>query len=641
LRTAQLARVFCVFTGLASAQSQFPFDEIYDSLSATRGVHEVAVAPDGSRVAWVESGRGIFVQDLRSSSATPQYAASGEGVAWSPDSRHLAFLSDSAKGGQLELYVVASSGGKPKKLTDLTGYLGSPRWSPDGKTISLLFTENAPRAAGPLQPSTPESGVVGARIYHQRITTVDLDGSEAKQVSPPDLYVYEYDWSPDGRTFAATAAPGPGDNNWYIATLYTMDARTGKTAAVLKPQRQIADPRWSPDGRSIAYVGGLMSDEGMTGGDVFLVPAGGGEARNMTPGMKASATGVQWLADGRILVPQFVEGDSAFAALDPASLQMETLWRGPGAASRNGWLPGASLSRDGKISAVIRHSFSAPPEVWAGPLGSWRQISNVNANVKPAWGEAKSIRWTTEGRSVQGWLLYPRGYDASKRWPMVVWVHGGPAGMEGAHWPAASTPGMLAAAGYFVLLPNPRGSYGSGEAFTQANVRDFGYGDLRDILGGVDEVVKTLPVDNDRVGITGWSYGGYMTMWAVTQTRRFRAAVAGAGLSNWQSYYGENLIDQWLLPYFGASVYDDPAVYERSSPITFVKNVKTPTLILVGDRDAECPAPQSWEFWHALKTLGVETEFVIYPNEGHGIGDPAHQRDIVRRTLDWFDRHLK
>jgi dipeptidyl aminopeptidase/acylaminoacyl peptidase len=148
-------------------------------------------------------------------------------------------------------------------------------------------------------------------------------------------------------------------------------------------------------------------------------------------------------------------------------------------------------------------------------------------------------------------------------------------------------------------------------------------------------------VANDRIGISGWSYGGYMSMWAVTQTRRFRAAVAGAGLANWQSYYGENQIDQWLIPYFGASVYDDPAVYERSSPITFIKNAKTPTLIVVGDRDAECPAPQSWEFWHALKTLGVDTQLVIYPNEGHGIGDPAHQRDIVRRTLAWFDDRLK
>jgi dipeptidyl aminopeptidase/acylaminoacyl peptidase len=507
--------------------------------------------------------------------------------------------------------------------------------------VAVLFTENAPRAAGPLGPTAAESGVVGARIYNQRIATVDVDSGKVRQVSPAELYVYEYDWSPDGSRFAATAAPGPGDNNWYIAKLYTIDAASGKANAILKPARQIASPRWSPDGKSIAYVSGLMSDEGATGGDVFVAPANGGEPRNVTPGMKASATGVEWLGDGRILVPQFVEGDSGFGAVDSAGGAVQNLWRGPGAASRNGWLPGAALSRDGKVSAVIRHSFTAPPEVWAGPIGAWRQVSKVNANAHAEWGEAKSLLWTTEGRQVQGWLLYPRGYDPSRRWPMVVWVHGGPAGMEGAHWPAASTTGLLAAAGYFVLYPNPRGSFGGGEAFTEANVRDFGYGDFRDILAGVDEAVRTLPIDNDRIGITGWSYGGYMSMWAVTQTHRFRAAVAGAGLANWQSYYGQNQIDQWLLPYFGASVYDEPAVYARSSPITFIKNVKTPTLIVVGDRDAECPAPQSWEFWHALKTLGVETEFVIYPNEGHGFSDAGHQKDVVRRTLAWFDKYLK
>jgi dipeptidyl aminopeptidase/acylaminoacyl peptidase len=157
----------------------------------------------------------------------------------------------------------------------------------------------------------------------------------------------------------------------------------------------------------------------------------------------------------------------------------------------------------------------------------------------------------------------------------------------------------------------------------------------------VDYVVKHFPVDNNRVGVGGWSYGGFMAMWAVTQTQRFHAAVAGAGIANWQSYYGENDIDQWLIPFFGASVYDDPGVYAKSSPITFIKNVKTPTLILVGDRDGECPTPQSFEFWHALQTLGVENRFVVYPNEGHMIFDPVHRHDIMQRTLEWYDHHLK
>jgi dipeptidyl aminopeptidase/acylaminoacyl peptidase len=199
----------------------------------------------------------------------------------------------------------------------------------------------------------------------------------------------------------------------------------------------------------------------------------------------------------------------------------------------------------------------------------------------------------------------------------------------------------LSLRGYYVFLPNPRGSYGAGEDFTRANVKDFGGGDLRDTMAGIDVVTKKYPIDPARLGVTGWSYGGFMTMWTVTQTNRFHAAVAGAGIANWQSYYGQNLIDQWMIPFFGASVYDDPAVYEKSSPIRFIKNVKTPTLIIVGERDAECPASQSYEFWHALKTLGVPTQLVIYPGEGHLFIEPKNQADRMDQTVGWFDKYLK
>lgn len=199
----------------------------------------------------------------------------------------------------------------------------------------------------------------------------------------------------------------------------------------------------------------------------------------------------------------------------------------------------------------------------------------------------------------------------------------------------------LPSQGYFLLFPNPRGSYGEGEKFTRANVKDFGYGDWLDIMAGVDKAIQSAPIDAGRLGLTGWSYGGYMTMWGVTQTKRFRAAVAGAGVSDWLSYYGENKIDQWMIPYFGASVYDDPAVYAKSAPINYIKNVSTPTLIVVGQYDGECPAPQSLEFWHALETLGVPTRLVIYSNEGHLFVNPAHSRDVIQRTIEWFNEYLK
>ena len=290
---------------------------------------------------------------------------------------------------------------------------------------------------------------------------------------------------------------------------------------------------------------------------------------------------------------------------------------------------------------MVLESFAKAPEVWTGPIGEWKQLTRVNAALKPQWGEAKSLHWTTDIGTVQGWLTYPRDYDPSKKYPLVVYVHGGPAWAITPTFPTRWQYAFgLPSHGYFVLQPNPRGSYGQGEKFTQANVKDFGYGDFRDIMAGVDEAIKQAPVDPERLGITGWSYGGFMTMWAVTQTNRFRAAVSGAGLSNFTSYYGENKIDQWMIPYFGATVYDDPAVYAKSSPITFIKKAKTPTLIVVGDRDGECPSPQSYEFWHALKTLGVPTQFVIYPNEGHMFADPAHSRDVIERSISWFGEYL-
>jgi dipeptidyl aminopeptidase/acylaminoacyl peptidase len=239
-------------------------------------------------------------------------------------------------------------------------------------------------------------------------------------------------------------------------------------------------------------------------------------------------------------------------------------------------------------------------------------------------------------------LIEPPNIEPGKHYALIVEVHGGPAF---AHYPIfPSRPdrfdALEASQGYFVLGPNPRGSYGQGEAFTRANVKDFGYGDMRDVLAGVDAVLKEAPIDPERIGIEGWSYGGYMTMWALTQTQRFKAAVAGAGLSNWQSYYGTNNIDTWMLPYFGASVYDDPEVYARSSPMTFIRKVRTPTLIVGGDRDAEVPISQSYEYWNALRRLGVETQFVVYPDEGHFFYRHEDQIDVATRLVDWFNGHL-
>jgi dipeptidyl aminopeptidase/acylaminoacyl peptidase len=353
-----------------------------------------------------------------------------------------------------------------------------------------------------------------------------------------------------------------------------------------------------------------------------------------------------WLAPDRILVTEYVGGGGAISELSLADNSARTIWKGEESFHAFGNFPDFALAKDGKSNAVVRGTYNTPPEVWAGPVGEWKQLTSNNAGLAMTWGRAESVEWTNEGFNIQGWLVPPAKVEAGKKYPMVVLIHGGPSGVTGQEWPAGfgmsrAIIAALSTRGYYVFLPNPRGSYGHGENFTRANVKDFGHGDLRDDLAGVDAVIKKYPIDPNRLGVTGWSYGGFMTMWTVTQTNRFRAAVAGAGIANWQSYYGQNLIDQWMIPFFGASVYDDPAVYEKSSPIHFIKNVKTPTLVIVGERDAECPSAQSYEFWHALRALNVPTQLIIYPGEGHLFIKPENQADRMNQTVAWFDRYLK
>ncbi|MFZ0037987.1 MAG: S9 family peptidase [Candidatus Acidiferrales bacterium] len=632
------------------------------AVAAMFAVHTFAqadISPDGKQVAWVEhfpeangaasANSEIYVAEVENPAAARRITAGlggaphSEGdVAWSPDSKRLAFLSDAAKPGQQELYTASAAGGAARKLTQLKGFLSTPGWSPDGKTIALLFIENAARAAGPLVAETPDLGVISDEVHEQRLTLVDAAKGTARQISPPDMYIYEYDWSPDSTRFITTAANGNGDDNWYIAALYTIDAASGASQLVYKPDLQIAEPRWSPGGGEIAFIAGLMSDEGSVGGDIYVLSIDGGVPRDITEKINASPSWLTWINGGRqILFAAAVDGRSGIASVEVASAQSRVLWSGVETISASGYEIGLSLARDGETMAFIRQSFVHPPEVWAGQIGDWSVITKANATLEPEWGPAQSLHWTSDGQQVQGWLLYPPDVDPSLKYPLVVAVHGGPAAMVSPRWPTQwSYTAALVAAGFFVLEPNPRGSYGSGEAFTRANVKDFGYGDFRDIMAGVDQSLSMAPIDANRVGITGWSYGGYMTMWAVTQTDRFHAAMAGAGLANFQSYYGENKIDQWMIPYFGASVYDDPAVYAKSSPITFIKKATTPTLVVVGERDGECPAPQSFEFWHALKANGTTTEFVVYPNEGHRFANPEHTRDVIARTLAWFRHYL-
>lgn len=658
-----LAFALCALLGVRSAWADAApaaspgLDRFLRATGATRSFPEAAISPDGGRVAFLqeepagEGGRSrtsLLVAVTGMPAERPMVIGAGKlsgalrHLAWSPDSRRLAFLSDGDTPGQLQLYVAPVSGASAQRVTDAKGSLAHPLWSPDGRSVALLFTENARDAPGPTAAKAPAVGVVEESLDVQRIAIVDLRSRAVRTVSPPELYVHEYDWSPDGRRFVSTAGPPPGDDGWYVSELYSIDATSGEAASLYKPPLQIGCPRFSRDGKSIAFIAGLMSDEGVLGGEIHVVPATGGEARNLTPGRAASPSFLAWLPSSReILFAETALGGSGLAVVALDGKAPRVVWRGAERLSAPAGLAGPALSvtSDGKSTAVVRQSFGKPPEVWAGAVGEWAVLTRANEKVQGCWGAAESLSWRSDGLLVQGWLVHPKE-EAGRRSPMVVTIHGGPASAVVPAWPSSSSPLSHACEGRFVFLPNPRGSHGRGQDFVRANVKDLGGGDLRDVLAGVDEVVKTRAVDEARLGIEGWSYGGFMTMWTVTQTQRFRAAVAGAGIANWQSYYGQNGIARWMLPYFGASVYDDPAVYAKSSAINFIKNARTPTLVVVGERDIECPPPQSFEFWRALRAHGVKTELVVYAGEGHGLAQVENRLDFLRRTSAWFKELL-
>jgi dipeptidyl aminopeptidase/acylaminoacyl peptidase len=645
-------------TGQASVRQQL--SRYFDQQNRVKWISQTALSPDGGTVVWAADGspghhtHAIYLapvaapgQVRRVSAAAPGRWAYETEPQWRPDGRAIAFLSDARKGQtQICLAPVTGPAAQARILTRLNGHLSHLRWSPDGQYLSVLYVEKASREPSPMAAQNRRVGVIDSLVNTdvQRLALVSAQTGETRLVSPPGLYVYEYDWAPDSRGFAYTAAPAPGDANWYVARLYRQGLASADTTLVHWPAWQIALPRWSPDGRRIAFIEGLMSDQGGTGGDLFVVPAGGGTPRNLTPNRKSSPCWFTWQTDQTLLFTEFVGGSVALGTLEVRSgeaRRLRTFAEWIQAGSEVGSL---SVARRGDSLhlACIRSSFGLPPDVWAGTPDALRPITRVNAALPLPKPRFDNVEWANDSLRLQGWLLYPAHYDSTRRYPLLVMVHGGPAWVATPTWSAPDFNATLYAQfGYFVFFPNVRGSHGQGQAFTRANRRDWGFGDLRDILSGLDTLTARYPVDARRLGLLGWSYGGFMAMFAPTQTHRFGAVVAGAGGADWLSYFGQNAIDQWMGSYFGASAYADPEAYRRLSPMTYIRQTRTPALVLVGERDGEAPAPQSFQYWHALKTLGVPTQLVVYPDEGHALEDPQNRLDVSWRALAWFERYLK
>lgn len=562
----------------------------------------------------------------------------------SPDSSRIAFLSDRAERGKKSLYIISIDGGEALRIFEGQGDVSEPSWSPDGRFVAVLFKEPETQEERERKERGKDAKVWDANHKYQRVWAIDAQSLEAHPVSPEGRQVWGYAWSPDGERIALNTTPTPRVDDRFKDTEVVVVSRKGGSIRTIFNSRGLAeDLVWSANGVYLAYRS--RAGQAPHGEYVYRRTLEGGEVVCLTPEYKGTGEYLCSLADGELLFLGHEGVASAFYRLD---------WEGKGSRLRVGKPSGTvgysvSANANGKRLAMVWQDGTHPPEVYAAEVNTDRQESERRTRLgteleEAALGEVEVVRWGSDTSiEVQGLLVRPCDYREGERYPLVVQVHGGPTSLWADKFCASwrDWAQVLAGRGYAVLLPNPRGSTGRGAAFSNAIFGDVGGGELQDVLAGVDAMIERGLADPDRLGIGGWSWGGYLSALAITRTDRFKAAVMGAGVSNLISDNSLGDIPSANLSYFRESVYHDPDPYYDRSPIRYVSNARTPTLILHGEEDTRVAVAQSVEMYVALRTLKVQTQLVTYPREGHSIEEREHQLDLVRRVLDWFEGHLQ
>jgi dipeptidyl aminopeptidase/acylaminoacyl peptidase len=625
----------------------FPIEALVDS----KQLLDVRLSPDSNYVAVVlgqshkrdkdtPSEQSIYIVETATKKVRPltaNHSGTNNQPDWSPDSRQLAFVSNRAKLKDAQLYLISLQGGEAQALTHLCGSVHIPRWSPDGSVIAFLYNgilENHPRPeADPI--------VMDAETNFDRVWLFHTETHELRPATPETCHVFEYAWSPDGtRLVVLTSShPNPAEG-WYSAQLHSVNLASGAMQQICTMPYQIGRLTWSPDSTQIAFVSGIMSDEGNIAGEVYVVPATGGEAQCITPGIHHSITWIDWRKEGIIYGGRLIES-SVIGSIDPATGKTQLLFKNMCAINGQG-PQSIDIANNGRFAA-LRQSFIEPPTLYMSSLDTieWEAIapSELDMKIFPPL-HVENRHWhNTDGTPAQGFLVYPPDYKAGERRPMFVHVHGGPSWSYLPNY-ISTWERLMAARGCLVFMPNPRGSWGRGHTYQSANVGDLGGGDWQDIQVGIDAVIADGLAEPDRLAIGGWSYGGYLVAWAVTQTNRFRCAIAGASITSYESNYGIVSNREWQTTMFGSNVYEDYERHRSRSPIAFASRVKTPTLLVHGEQDKLAPVQQSIEFYMALKHFGVPTQLVIYPREPHGFEERAHQLDLFQRIGNWIDKYL-
>ncbi|HEY2462378.1 MAG TPA: S9 family peptidase [Candidatus Acidoferrum sp.] len=614
-----------------------------------RAISELHFSPDGMRLAFVltEAPRGttrarhIWLYE-QSSGAVRQITFSAKTESsprWSPDGKQLAFLSN--RGEQQQIYLMQMGGGEAAAITKGKRSVGRFEWSPDGKEIAFVAPDAKSEEEEKKEKDKDDARVVDKDTKHGRIWLLNVASGETRAITKANWEVGEITWMPDGKILIVKATDHPeADQN--TERIFAVQVSDGAMKELIAPRGPFGELQISKSGNTISYVG--SREDGPEPHDLMLLTAGtdilaqnagrNRAARNLTgASLDRPVEDYHWRKDGSVLLlaANGFKNELIEFSEDGAKKDVSTAPASPGTFA---------VSDAGEI-AFVSQSAAQAPELWLRDAqGVAKQISHFNDAWKefalstPEYYKYKSF----DGMEIEAALLKPAGADGKTKLPLVVLVHGGPTG----RWAdSIETWGqLLAAHGYAVFYPNIRGSVGYGQKFVEANRADWGGADFKDVMAGVRDLVDHGIADPKRMGIGGWSYGGYMAEWAITQTNDFKAAVTGAGMANLMSEFGTETgssYDEW----FWGLPWEKPAGFLNSSPVIHLKEAKTPTLVLQGDADTTDPLGQSEELYRGLKRYGVEAELVVYPREPHGFREEKHLVDRLNRILAWYDGHLK